>query len=521
MYTRAEWLIDHRAETHAPVAIMVLRAIDGLLEGSSQYARRAMVKFRLANFLAWGTGDLEAAQAACAQAHELFCVAGDERQALLATRELAWIKGLRGHLTAIGEDAEGVVRAAEARGDRFVVMQGLSAVGYSANFRGALAEGEAALRRAVTIAREDDKSYRLTVALGVSPLALLSRAASLRRQRCSRRRGRSNPAYRESILIELETLVAWIGGWFPSAVTMASEAVAWMSGTTARRRTFGMVFGALAAIEVDDVAVAERLLGRCATCSGIASGRSSCPCCTTVRRWWPGTLATRPTASRLRSAAARLLEIEARSWGTFALFDLAELAADADDAAAAAVAAEELHGVAGFVELPLYQGLATAAAGWASVAAGEPDRAVEPARAAVRLLGGTGCRALLGRAHHLLGRALPPEGRSDAIAALERSASIFEQCGSTWRRARSLDSLRRLGTAGRRAAAAALGPASLTRRELEVARLAAAGMSARDIAQTLFVGERTVESHLASVYAKLGVKSKLQLVRRAAELGLS
>jgi DNA-binding CsgD family transcriptional regulator len=54
-----------------------------------------------------------------------------------------------------------------------------------------------------------------------------------------------------------------------------------------------------------------------------------------------------------------------------------------------------------------------------------------------------------------------------------------------------------------------------------VARLAATGMSAKEIAQALYVGKRTVESHLASVYAKLGVESKLQLVRRAAELGLS
>lgn len=64
-------------------------------------------------------------------------------------------------------------------------------------------------------------------------------------------------------------------------------------------------------------------------------------------------------------------------------------------------------------------------------------------------------------------------------------------------------------------------PTSLTRREHEVARLAATGMSAREIGESLFVGKRTVESHLANVYAKLGVDSKLQLVRRATELGLS
>ena len=61
MYARAEWLIDHRAETNAPVAITALRAIDGCSRARSDHARRAIVKFRLANFLAWGTGDLERA----------------------------------------------------------------------------------------------------------------------------------------------------------------------------------------------------------------------------------------------------------------------------------------------------------------------------------------------------------------------------------------------------------------------------------------------------------------------------
>jgi DNA-binding CsgD family transcriptional regulator len=77
-----------------------------------------------------------------------------------------------------------------------------------------------------------------------------------------------------------------------------------------------------------------------------------------------------------------------------------------------------------------------------------------------------------------------------------------------------------VGDVAGKLAAAALGPDSLTRREREVARLAATGMSAKEIAGSLFVGERTVEGHLASVYAKLGVDSKLQLVRRAAEFGL-
>ena len=80
--------------------------------------------------------------------------------------------------------------------------------------------------------------------------------------------------------------------------------------------------------------------------------------------------------------------------------------------------------------------------------------------------------------------------------------------------------MRGLGGPGRRAAAGALGPGSLTRREREVARLAAHGRTARQIADRLCIGERTVEAHLGSVYAKLGVSSKLELVRREAEFQL-
>ena len=53
-----------------------------------------------------------------------------------------------------------------------------------------------------------------------------------------------------------------------------------------------------------------------------------------------------------------------------------------------------------------------------------------------------------------------------------------------------------------------------------MARLAAEGCSAKEIAEQLFIGERTVETHLANAYAKLGVGSKVELVRLAAQLDL-
>lgn len=51
----------------------------------------------------------------------------------------------------------------------------------------------------------------------------------------------------------------------------------------------------------------------------------------------------------------------------------------------------------------------------------------------------------------------------------------------------------------------------LTKRELEVARLAAGGLSNRAISEELIVSIRTVENHLASVFAKLGISRRSDL----------
>jgi pimeloyl-ACP methyl ester carboxylesterase/DNA-binding CsgD family transcriptional regulator len=65
-----------------------------------------------------------------------------------------------------------------------------------------------------------------------------------------------------------------------------------------------------------------------------------------------------------------------------------------------------------------------------------------------------------------------------------------------------------------------VGVEALSRREHEVAVLAARGQTAHEIAERLFLSKRTVESHLATIYSKLGVDSKTDLIRRAADLGI-
>ena len=57
------------------------------------------------------------------------------------------------------------------------------------------------------------------------------------------------------------------------------------------------------------------------------------------------------------------------------------------------------------------------------------------------------------------------------------------------------------------------GTEPLTRREREVAALAAAGASSREIAARLVLSVRTVDNHLQNVYGKLGVTSRDELAR--------
>ncbi len=77
------------------------------------------------------------------------------------------------------------------------------------------------------------------------------------------------------------------------------------------------------------------------------------------------------------------------------------------------------------------------------------------------------------------------------------------------------------GTKKRRDDPESIKIASLSKRELEVVRLVGEGLKSRDIASRLFISEITVRHHLTSIFSKLEVSDRVELMLYAYRYGLA
>jgi DNA-binding NarL/FixJ family response regulator len=77
-----------------------------------------------------------------------------------------------------------------------------------------------------------------------------------------------------------------------------------------------------------------------------------------------------------------------------------------------------------------------------------------------------------------------------------------------------------LGRFARRAREGSQVGGTLTPREREILDLLAQGLTVRQISRRLQISPRTVETHVAKLYRKLDVRSRVQAVARAASIGL-
>ena len=63
-------------------------------------------------------------------------------------------------------------------------------------------------------------------------------------------------------------------------------------------------------------------------------------------------------------------------------------------------------------------------------------------------------------------------------------------------------------------------PKRLSKKESEVLKLLAKGLTTKEIASKLYISTRTVETHRAHIIKKLNVKNTAELIRKSSELGL-
>ena len=109
-----------------------------------------------------------------------------------------------------------------------------------------------------------------------------------------------------------------------------------------------------------------------------------------------------------------------------------------------------------------------------------------------------------------LGAALLRAGRPDAARDPLRAALDGAwRCGADGLAERARADL--LAAGGRPRRSGLTGAEALTAAEARTARIAAAGAGNREIAQRLFVTEKTVETHLTATYRKLGIGGRAEL----------
>jgi DNA-binding NarL/FixJ family response regulator len=220
-------------------------------------------------------------------------------------------------------------------------------------------------------------------------------------------------------------------------------------------------------------------------------------------------------------AAGPMLERVDHSWGTWLLAHLVR----------AALALGRLDDAERWTRLIEHRAeltrSASAGARAASARAGLLVALGEPAKAAALASGAADAAesddALLDAvaARLAAGRALAAAGdREAAVAVLQRVAADAGRGGAGLFVEAAGRELRRLGSrlsANSRRAAGAAGAASagdLTERERDIAELVAEGRSNKQVAGALFLSEKTIEHHLSRIYAKLGVRSRVELAAR-------
>ena len=206
------------------------------------------------------------------------------------------------------------------------------------------------------------------------------------------------------------------------------------------------------------------------------------------------------------SPRARYLEVLTRCW----------LALDRQ--AEAERVARHAQAWASAVQLPMARAWAERASAAVDLYGGEPARAADRALASAAAADDAGAPVEGALSRLLAGVALVRVGDRDRGAAeLRRAAHDFKECGALRYCGEAERELRKLGYRIQQRTRVS-GPAgttleSLTKRELQLALLVVDRKTNHEIADELFLSQKTVETHLRNIFRKVGVSSRVELAR--------
>jgi DNA-binding CsgD family transcriptional regulator len=516
---RATWGIVDRTEHYVP-EIAAVQRMRQLLAGVSDLQRQAEFRLWLAGLFAYGAGDVDAGARECRRAFALCQQAGCGVAARSAAAELAKIYGWAGDLRGEEVAAKQLLTDAEQAGDQRGIAEALAALGHTLGWQGRFEAAETVLLRSVSMATAAAHASWMSQSLALLACLDACRGHLISaRIRCAQAAASSPPD--DPTIGRCGEFIELLAGDLTMAQAHARQAEGHQPAGRSRVPVRLAARAAMAAAERGDLVEAHRHLHQM-TC--IDSGRLGI---LEPLYWWAegvvaraeGRLTTAATA--LQRAVDSYSAMGAHALRAFVLADLAEAAVIAGDGHTAASVALSAADNARRTGAPIHQTLHLLATAWALVGRGRREAAATSALRAVEGFSACGYVLLAARARVTYAEAIQQSDRDAAEEALRQAAVAFDECGAIVRHQQARSQLRRLGSAGRCTARTGPDPGSLTRRERQVAQLAAGGYTAAQIAARLHIGVRTVETHLARSYPKLGITCKQQLVHRAAELGLN
>jgi DNA-binding CsgD family transcriptional regulator/tetratricopeptide (TPR) repeat protein len=292
---------------------------------------------------------------------------------------------------------------------------------------------------------------------------------------------------------------AWIGD-FPAAASLATESDSVAAATGSPIAPYGLLrLRALQGRETDASALIASAIDRAATAGqGMAAGQGDWAAAVLYN----GLARYEEAASAARQATALVFE----PLSTHVLPELVEAAAREGEGELAHDALEPLAETTQASGNDVALGIEARCRALLSDGAAADDLY----REAIDRLSRTQLRPELARAHLLFGEWLRREGRRrDAREQLRTAHEMLVAIGMEAFAERARRELVATGEKVRKRSVETRD--ELTPQEEQIARLARAGMSNREIGTQLFISGRTVEWHMRKVFTKLGIGSRRQL----------